>query len=141
MFVSVTRLRLKSWYLVPIFFLRANASLTQAKNADGFLGGALLSDKKFTFWTLTNWRDQEAMRAFMLSGSHKNVMPKLMHWCDEASVVHWMQENALLPDWQEASRRMRAEGRASKLRNPSPNHQALAFDSPRTTNSILIVRN
>ena len=44
---------------------------------------------------------------------------QLAEWCDEASVVHWTQETADLPEWHEAHRRMVAEGRASRVRHPS----------------------
>ncbi|WP_299646173.1 hypothetical protein [uncultured Jannaschia sp.] len=53
-------------------------------------------------------------------------MPKLARWCDQASVVHWTADAA--PDWAEAERRMRREGRPSKVRHPSPRHAELAFD-------------
>jgi hypothetical protein len=73
------------------------------------------------------------MRAFMTSGAHKKAMPHLLHWCDEASVAHWTQPNATLPSWTEADRRMREDGRPSKVRNPSPQHATLNYPAPRTT--------
>ena len=33
-------------------------------------------------------------------------MRRLAEWCDEASVAHWTQESAALPDWIEVHRRM-----------------------------------
>ncbi|MET0374313.1 MAG: DUF3291 domain-containing protein [Rhizorhabdus sp.] len=110
----------------------------QTKRADGFLDGSLLADRKRTFWTITIWRDQAAMRAYMTSGAHLKAMPKLLGWCDEASVVHWSQDNAVMPDWQEADRRMRMEGRSSKVLNPSPNHRNLTYHAPRTTRAVPI---
>jgi hypothetical protein len=56
-------------------------------------------------------------------------MPKLLEWCDEASVVHWHQDTAELPDWQEAHRRMMEEGRRSKVHHPSP--AQIAYEIPR----------
>jgi Domain of unknown function (DUF3291) len=137
-FVSVTRLRLRSWRFVAPFFLHANASLRQTRRAGGFLGGALLQDRSFTFWTATVWRDQDSMRRFMTAGAHVKAMPKLLNWCDEASVVHWTQDEAATPDWLEADRRMRTQGRASKVRHPSDAHAPLAFAPPRTTNAVPI---
>jgi hypothetical protein len=137
-FVSITRLRVRSWRFVIPFFIDAQLSLRQAKYAQGFLGGALLQDRKFTFWTATLWRDQDAMRQFMLNGPHKRSMPKLLNWADEASVVHWIQEDAKLPDWMEADRRMRAEGRPSKVRNPSAVHQQMKFTLPRAANVLAV---
>jgi hypothetical protein len=32
------------------------------------------------------------MRAFMFTPAHRSVMPKLLQWCDEAAVIHWLQE-------------------------------------------------
>jgi hypothetical protein len=46
------------------------------------------------------------------------VMPKLLDWCDEASLVDWKQGS--LPDWSEAEARMRNSGRTSRVRHPSP---------------------
>lgn len=126
-FVSVTRLRIRSWRFLPAFFLHASRSNRQASAAPGFRGGALLPDRRWTFWTLTVWDSAEDMRAYIKTGAHKKAMPKLIHWCDEASIVHWEQSELTLPSWPEADARMRREGRASKVRNPTAAHLAMDF--------------
>ena len=132
-FVSLTRLRLRSVLYLPAFALMTHQSISQVRRAQGFQIGALLSDRQWAFWTLTAWDTQESMRAYMLAGAHKTAMPKLMTWCDEASVAHWHQDDQTLPGWDAASQRMRAEGRISKVLHPSPQHQSLTFREPRTT--------
>jgi len=61
------------------------------------------------------------------------AMPHLMEWCDKASVAHWEQEESALPAWEEADRRMRETGRASKVKYPSAGHAGLRYREPRTT--------
>jgi hypothetical protein len=78
------------------------------------------------------------MRNFMTSGAHRNVMPKLLDWCDEASVAHWHQTEQDFPSWEEVAHRMRVEGRASKVHHPSLTHERLAFDPPRTAGAASI---
>jgi hypothetical protein len=46
-------------------------------------------------------------------------MPKLLNWCDEASVVHWTQDSGPVSEWSEAYRRMVEDGRTSKVDHPS----------------------
>lgn len=130
-FVSVTRLRLRSLRFLPGFVIHALRSSAQVRRAPGYRSGSALSDRRLTFWTLTVWDDEAAMRAYMLSGAHRLAMPKLVHWCDEASVVHWPTEPDAAPAWNEATRRMRAEGRVSKVRNPSPRHGDMSYAEPR----------
>lgn len=132
-FVSVTRLRIRSVRFMPLFALDTLRSLRQVKRAAGFQEGSLLPDRRFTFWTMTAWDSGESMRRYMTAGAHKKTMPKLMEWCDEASVVHWEQEDAALPTWAEADRRMRTEGRVSKVRHPSAGHAGLRYEEPRLT--------
>jgi heme-degrading monooxygenase HmoA len=133
--VSITRARVRRFYFAPGFARYAVAAFRQAQQADGFLGGSVLRDRKLTFWTMTVWDRMESMRAYMLSGSHKAAMPKFVDWCDEASVVHWETTDAALPNWAEAERRMRTQGRASKIRHPSQNHADLTFAPARLTAS------
>jgi hypothetical protein len=137
-FVSITRLRIRSWRFMPAFIIDTFKTLAQTRRAEGFLSGSLLADRKFTFWTMTLWSDQASMKRYMTSGSHLKAMPKLLGWCDEASVVHWTQEDGTAPDWQEADRRMRGEGRPSKVRHPNANHPNLAYNAPRVAGAVPI---
>jgi len=109
----------------------ATRSSGQAKSAPGNLGVKLLRDAKNTFWTCTAWEDEAAMRAFLMAVPHKTAMGKLANWCDEASVVHWTQATADLPDWREAHRRMTTEGRPSRVKHPSDAHRDFRIAAPR----------
>lgn len=117
--ISITRLRVRSWRFLPAFFVKAMRSAFQARRDPGSLRVALLREANNTFWTATAWRDEEAMRSFMLAGAHRGAMKRLLDWCDEASVVHWLQASPELPPWEEAHRRMQQEGRPSKVRFPT----------------------
>ena len=132
-FVSLTRLRIRSFRFLPLFALYTFRSLRQVKKAPGFQTGALLADRSWTFWTMTAWDTQENMRQFMTSAAHKQAMPHLQHWCDEASVAQWTQPGAALPSWVEADQRMRQSGRISKVLHPGPHHADLTYRAPRTT--------
>ena len=131
-FISLTRLRIRSVRFMPGFGVSTLRAIGQVRAAEGFLGGSLLPDRRRTFWTLTAWTGPEAMRAYMTGGAHRSAMPRLLDWCDEASVAHWDQPQADLPSWTEADARMRAEGRPSKVRHPTPDHATLSFALPRT---------
>lgn len=129
--ISVTRLRVRSFFYLPQFFWGNELSARQLAHTSGFLGGKLLIDRHRTFWTMTAWEDEAAMRAYRNGGAHRQVMPKLLKWCDEATVTHWNQETSTLLDWPEAYRRMISEGKVSKVNNPSPNHATKQFPEPR----------
>lgn len=137
-FVSLTRLRIRSIRFLPFFAFHTIRSLRQVKKASGFVDGAVLPDRHSVYWTLTLWDERESMRRFMTSGAHKQAMPHLMHWCDEASVASWEQESATVPSWEQADQRMRASGRPSKVNHPSPDHATLTYQPPRTSRSAKI---
>ena len=139
-FISLTRLRIRSLRFMPFFVFHTLRSLRQIKKAPGFLHGGLLPDRGLTFWTMTAWDTQESMRQYMTTGSHKQAMPHLLHWCDEASVAHWTQPEPMLPSWTEADQRMRETGRASKVLHPSPQQATLNYRTPRTTAAAPIRR-
>ncbi len=122
--ISVTRLHLRSIRYVPSFIWQTWASSHQVQRAPGFLGGVLAGDAAWGSWTMTAWADEVSMRAYRNTDAHRRAMPKLLHWCDEAAVTHWLQESAELPDKLEAHRRMLAEGRLSKVHFPSSAHAA-----------------
>lgn len=129
-FVSITRLRVRSWTYLPAFFFQTLRIARQAARADGNLAVKLLGDRRKTFWTCTSWTFESSMRAFMLAKPHGPAMRKLLHWCDEAALVHWTQSGAELPPWEEAHKRMQQEGQPSKVNHPSADHTAHAIPAP-----------
>ena len=139
-FISLTRLRIRSIRFLPFFAVHMLRTSRQVKKAPGFEHGSLLADRSWTFWTMTAWDTHESMRQYMITGPHKQAMPHLLHWCDEASVAHWTQPEPALPSWTEADTRMRETGRASKVRYPSSEHASLTFRAPRTTGAAPIKR-
>jgi len=131
MIISVTRLRLRSLrFLVP-FIVYSFRSMRQVKRSPGNIAADAMRDQHGGFWTRSVWRDVESMRAFMTSGAHRQAMPKLLDWCDEAALVHWEQDTPALPEWDEAHRRLVTQGRRSKVRHPSPAHETLDVPVPR----------
>jgi hypothetical protein len=135
-FISVTRLRLRSWRYVVPFFLDTWASMRQIKRAPGFLGGRLIGEKGQVYWTLTAWESAEAMKAYRGSGAHRSAMPKLANWCDEAGIAHWEQPGAELPGWREAFRRLILDGRPTKLPFPAISHLTWNMAEPTVPDSI-----
>jgi hypothetical protein len=131
MLASVTRLRVRSVRYLPPFVWETFLSQRQALRAAGFLGGRLLLDAHRTFWTLTLWESERAMKAFRGAAPHARVMPRLVEWCDEASYAHWIPTGTSAPSWPEAHEHMLAEGRLSRVAHPSPAHEARQFAKPR----------
>lgn len=122
--VSLTRLRLRSWRFLPGFFLQTRRSARQCARSPGFLAGRFATEGVRVFWTITAWRDEAAMGAYRSSDDHLRAMPRLLDWCDEASVAHWSQDDAELPDCAAAVQLMAERGRLSKVRHPSAGHAA-----------------
>jgi hypothetical protein len=135
---SITRLRVRSFRYLPAFLLGALRSAREAKNASGNLAVSVLSDANLTFWTRTLWTDERSMRAFMFAPAHRRVMPKLLQWCDEAAVTHWLQETPEPPSWQEVHRRLQQEGRTSKVDHHSAAQLRFEIRPPKTTRQLTL---
>lgn len=123
---AVTRLHLRSARYVPALIFHALFSLVQARRAPGNLSVTTRRDAHGAFWTLTLWRDAEALRGFMLSGAHRKSMPRLSDWCDEASLVRFDWNAETPPSWNEAERRLKDEGRTSAVKYPNAAQTAAA---------------
>ena len=134
--ISVTRFRSRSIVFLPLFALHASRAMGQARLADGLLCGAVQRQTDGAFWTMTVWRDESAMRAYVTSGAHRSAMPHLLNWAVEASVVRWVADSPTLPTWEEAVRRMHEAGRASKLRHPGPDHAARTYPEAHTSGGM-----
>ena len=131
MFASVTRLRIRRFCFLPAFLWYTLRTQRQAEHTPGFHGGRLLVDAHSTYWTLTLWDNERAMRAFRGTSAHGKVMPKLANWCDEAAYSHWEQQEDTVPSWSEACQRLFGAPRFSRVNHPSPAHEAHQFVEPR----------
>ena len=117
MFISVTRLRLRGWrFLVPFLFY-TNVSAIQAWLSSGNCRVRLRKTRRLAFWTLTFWKNKEAMLSFRNSGLHARAMTKLKDWCDEAAYAHW--EGTESPSWETATQNLINLGRLSPVKYPS----------------------
>lgn len=117
---SITRLRLRSIFTLGAFAHETRAISAQCSASPGFLGGAVLAEGRLVFWTRSVWADIDAMKAFRDTGAHRESMPKLMTWCDEAAVAQWEGEPEA--DWDAIYARMVEHGRASRVKQPTKAH-------------------
>lgn len=116
--LSITRLRLRRFWFVPAFLRHAQSSITQVRGASGFIMGYTAYERPLAFWTVTIWKDAASKTAYYTSGVHREAMPRLLHWCDEASVASVeIDDTDVSPS--EAARTMKCTGRLSKVRHPS----------------------
>jgi quinol monooxygenase YgiN len=136
--ISVTRLHLRAPRYLPAFLWHNIMSVWQILNTPGFLSGKLFRDEHGAFWTLTAWKDELAMRNYRNSGSHRQAMRHLPHWCDEVAVVHWQQLDSNLPDTNKAHYCMVAEGHFTKVLHPSFAHQRREIPSPTSPKAIAL---
>jgi hypothetical protein len=132
-FVSITRLRVRRWRYLPQFLVQSIRAARQAKRAAGSLAVSILRDADRAFWTRTVWSDEVAMRPFMQSGVHRRVMARLPEWCNEAALVHWVQDDKEPPSWAEAHRRLELEGRRSRVNHPTAAQRRFEIREPRTS--------
>lgn len=135
-FISVTRLRLKSPLYLPVFMWNNFLIIWQTINTPGFLRCEILQDSQQTFWTMTAWDEQAAMKIFRNSSAHRSVMPKIQDWCDQSSVVHWRQAETSLPDWAEVHQHLIKDGFFTRLADPSPAHRKGNIPAPTATKAL-----
>ena len=65
-------------------------------------------------------------------GPHRRIMARLPGWCDEAAVAHWLEHDLEPPSWPEAWRRLRQDGRPSRVKHPSAAQRRFDVPEPRT---------
>lgn len=120
--VSITRLRVRSIFYLPLFAFHAFRSGAQARGAGGLQDVATRVEAWDTHWTRTVWNEESTMKRFRNSGAHQLAMRILAEICSEASYIRWQQETPEPPSWQEAQRRMLAQGVLGKVKRPSAVH-------------------
>ena len=70
------------------------------------------------------------------SGVHRRIMARLPEWCDEAALVHWVQDATEPPSWPQAHRRLQQEGRRSRVDHPSDAQRRFEIREPRTSGGL-----
>ena len=119
MLAAVTRLRLRSWRFLFAFALHASRSQRQAATSPGCLRVVTRKTRGWAFWTLSVWESEEQLRAYLHASPHREAMPKLFPWCDEAVTCHWSVESPAVPGWEEAVRELQRAGRLLRVKHPS----------------------
>jgi quinol monooxygenase YgiN len=101
-------LPLKShWRVLPFFFYTAQV-VRQLGTADGLVGYSLLARPlSKRFWTLSAWKNEDALRAFVQHPPHVRIMTALTPHMDETKFVRWGVKGSDLPlHWDDALRRL-----------------------------------
>lgn len=101
-------LRLDSVWRVPGFLRAAMAIRQQVLGAEGAIGVSLNTALPRTFFTLSAWRDRDALDAFVRSEPHVSSMRRYRPAMADARFVFWSSAtDNLPPSWSEAKRRLR----------------------------------
>lgn len=131
--VSVTRLRLRRWWLLPAFFRSAAAINRQIVQIPGFHSGYLALGPQLTFWTVSVWHGEQPMRTFRNTDPHARAMRKLPQWCDEAAIATFAVPDADVPAASTLGPLLTKHGRLSRVIHPSDAHeQGLLWPDMRT---------
>jgi quinol monooxygenase YgiN len=92
---------------VPPFFLYTAQVARQLASAQGLLGYSVLARPvSKRFWTLSAWKDEAALRAFVQHPPHVRLMVALTPYMDKTKFVRWTVKGSHLPlQWDDALRR------------------------------------
>ncbi|WP_460061632.1 DUF3291 domain-containing protein [Streptomyces sp. YKOK-I1] len=112
-FVMASRLEVRSLKDVPRFFLKSLAAWKQVCGAPGAYGASLIAEPlKRTFWTLSAWEDEAALRTYTKTEPHKSIMNGLRPTMKDSVFTFWQVPAAGLPiDWTDARRRLAEQER------------------------------
>lgn len=103
----ISYLPLKSlWKVLP--FLVYTARITkQLERAEGLLGYSLLAHFSKRFWTLSAWRNEEALQNFVHKAPHLQIMSALAYHMAGTKFVRWPVKGSELPlRWEEGLARL-----------------------------------
>ena len=107
--VVATSLKLRNWLQLPRF-LRVNGRIVrQLKAAPGHITYSLDADfLRLRFSTLSVWKDDQTMEAFVRSGSHREAMAAFdtVAASPESGFVRWKALDLEGTTWAEAGRRL-----------------------------------
>jgi hypothetical protein len=106
--VMASRLELRRLQDVPSFLAAALRIRRQMLGSPGAMGLSLIAEPLHrTFWTLSAWQDQAALRAATGAEPHRKLMRRFRPRMAGSSFVTWTAPAEALPiPWDEARRRL-----------------------------------
>jgi heme-degrading monooxygenase HmoA len=111
-FVMASKFELSSVRRSPAFLAQAMRAWRQARRSPGVLGVSLRAQPlRGTFWTLSAWTDEAALRAFARAEPHRSIMKRTRPWASTATFRFWtVPAGRLTPAglWSEAEARISA---------------------------------
>jgi heme-degrading monooxygenase HmoA len=107
--IMTSRFRVRGYRHVLPFFLAAMRVLNQVRAADGALGVSLVAHPlRKEFFTLSAWRDKDALEAMVRSEPHRSVMQRQRAVMAESEFRFWnLPTESLPPTWPDAQERLR----------------------------------
>jgi heme-degrading monooxygenase HmoA len=106
--IMTSRFRLRGYRHVLPFFLAAMRVLDQVRAAEGALGVSLVAHPlRKEFFTLSAWRDKEALEAMVRSEPHRSVMQRQRAMMAESEFRFWnLPTDSLPPTWPDAQQQL-----------------------------------
>ncbi|MFA6221732.1 MAG: DUF3291 domain-containing protein [Desulfomonilaceae bacterium] len=107
--VFLTYLPLKRYRTTPRFLFYTAKILVQLSQSNGLVGYSLRAHLfKNSFWTLSAWENESALRDFAFKGFHKGVMKLLRTDMGSTRFVRWTVNGTEIPlSWEDAMRRFK----------------------------------
>lgn len=101
-------LPLKSYWRILPFVVYTAQVVRQLASADGLLGYSLLARPlSKRFWTLSVWKNEVALQAFVQHPPHQRIMTALSLHMDKTKFVRWTVKGSQLPlRWDDALSRI-----------------------------------
>ncbi|MGW3969034.1 DUF3291 domain-containing protein [Streptomyces ardesiacus] len=112
-FVMASRFEVRTLKDVPRFFLRSLAAWRQVRTAPGAYGASLIAQpSRRVFYTLSAWRDRDALYAYAKSEPHRGIVTSLRSTMRDSTFTFWEVDVATLPiTWDDAKRRLAEQAR------------------------------
>lgn len=106
--VMASRLPLERYRDLPAFLRGTVAIRRQLTRADGLIGYTLNAQLLVkTFWTLSVWRDEQALHAFAHSAPHDDIVRRTRPHMGSTTFVTWTEPSADVPvPWERARQRV-----------------------------------
>jgi heme-degrading monooxygenase HmoA len=106
--IMATRFAVSSRRHLPRVFNATRPLWTQLPSADGLMGYTMQASLlRGTLSTLSVWRDDEALRAFVRSAAHRSTAAGTRRWMSSSTFADWTAAGAdLPPPWSTAERHL-----------------------------------